>query len=382
MDIDHIHFYVDDAVASRDWFIHTLDFQAVSSKVGTDDRTEIVSSGPIYCVLSSAITHESSIARYLKFHPPGVADLAFQVSDLETLLKKAVLAGATLLQAMRIESHHQGYLKWAQIQGWGDLHHTLIERVGMTPLLPGGIELDRADTTLPWLFKPAITDIPQQSAYANTQFIGIDHAVLNVARGNLAQAVNWYEQVLGFQRQQEFSIQTQRSALCSQVIVHPKGTAQLPINEPASTNSQIQEFLDHNRGPGIQHIALRTADIVRAIADLRAQGLAFLRVPQTYYTQLPQRPGFRPEALDWEAIAQQEILVDWRIDRPYALLLQAFTQPIFEQPTFFFELIERQTYQLNSIYQQVEGFGEGNFQALFEAIEREQIKRGGLELPT
>jgi 4-hydroxyphenylpyruvate dioxygenase len=146
---------------------------------------------------------------------------------------------------------------------------------------------------------------------------------------------------------------------------------QFPINEPTSANSQIQEFLDVNQGPGIQHIALQTPQIVKAIAQLRHRGLSFLPIPSTYYTQLrTQHQGLPLSTAELEEIAAQEILVDWHNEASQALLLQTFTQPIFEQPTFFFELIERR--------QEAQGFGEGNFRALFEAIEREQLKRGSL----
>jgi 4-hydroxyphenylpyruvate dioxygenase len=194
---------------------------------------------------------------------------------------------------------------------------------------------------------------------------------LNVATGDLERALSWYEEVLGFQRQQRFMIETENSGLRSQVMVHPASGVQFPINEPTSANSQIQEFLDVNQGAGIQHIALQTPQIVKAIAQLRHRGLAFLPIPSTYYTQLrTQHQGLPLSTAELEEIAAQQILVDWHNEASQALLLQTFTQPIFEQPTFFFELIERRS--------QAKGFGEGNFRALFEAIEREQLKRGSL----
>jgi 4-hydroxyphenylpyruvate dioxygenase len=197
--------------------------------------------------------------------------------------------------------------------------------------------------------------------------------VLNVATGDLERALRWYEDVLGFQRQQTFMIQTDQSGLRSQVLVHPISGVQFPINEPTSANSQIQEFLDVNQGSGIQHIALQTPQIVKAIAQLRNLGLSFLPIPPTYYTQLRlSHPKLPLSASEFEEITAQQILVDWQDKSTNALLLQTFTQPIFEQPTFFFELIERR--------QGAQGFGEGNFRALFEAIEREQLKRGSLEL--
>jgi 4-hydroxyphenylpyruvate dioxygenase len=195
--------------------------------------------------------------------------------------------------------------------------------------------------------------------------------VLNVAAGDLERAAAWYKNTLDFESKQTFKIQTDRSALHSQVMVSSNSSVQLPINEPASPHSQIQEFLDVNRGPGIQHIALNTPNIVQAIAQLRPRGLSLLPVPPSYYTQLQQRQGLPLSAVELQEIAQEQILVDWDNTTPQALLLQTFTQPIFGQPTFFFELIERRF--------QARGFGEGNFRALFEAIEREQFKRGSLK---
>jgi 4-hydroxyphenylpyruvate dioxygenase len=208
-------------------------------------------------------------------------------------------------------------------------------------------------------------------------FEAIDHVVLNVEAGDLQEAVSWYEQVLGFQPRQSFTIQTDRSALQSQVLVCDQ--VQLPINAPCSSNSQIQEFLTHNRGPGIQHVALRTQDVIHTVAYLRERGIPFLTVPETYYQALQERHHAKTLELDWQALATQQILIDWPLDLPQSLLLQTFTQPIFAQPTFFFEVIERRTYHHQGQMHQAQGFGEGNFQALFEAIEREQEKRGSLK---
>jgi 4-hydroxyphenylpyruvate dioxygenase len=200
--------------------------------------------------------------------------------------------------------------------------------------------------------------------------------VLNVETGDLEKAVNWYHKILGFQPQQNFDIQTEQSALRSRVMIHPEGGVQFPINESASANSQIQEFLDANRGPGIQHMALQTNNIVQVVTDLRSRGLPFLPVPPTYYSELQQRQNYFPT--DWEAIAASQVLADWQEDTPEAMLLQIFTQPIFGEPTFFFEIIERRITVVNGKQVQAGGFGAGNFRALFQAIEGEQMKRGSL----
>ncbi|MCY7324379.1 MAG: 4-hydroxyphenylpyruvate dioxygenase [Phormidesmis sp. CAN_BIN36] len=357
MQIDHIHFYVEDARRSRDWFIQKMGFYSIPKEFCftiADDHThtEVVVNGSIYLVFSAPLNNSSPIYRFLSTHPPGVVDVAFEVEDVEFVMKQAIAQGAKVLQPLQTQES----LKWAQIAAWGTLRHTLVER-SVTP-----------------------SPVSQSSDSApNVIFNRIDHVVLNVALGDLERAVDWYETVFGFEPQQMFAIKTDRSGLCSRVMRHPHGRVQLPINEPTSDNSQIQEFLDLNRGAGVQHIAIHTKNIVDAIAQLRHAGLSFLNVPATYYTQLRQRPDCALSDLQLDAIAAQQILVDWQSDLPEAVLLQTFTQPIFEQPTFFFELIERYTCQVDNRLYQAQGFGEGNFRALFEAIEREQLKRGSLK---
>lgn len=373
MKLDHIHFYVEDATASRDWFVNHMGFQALASGASRDTLTTVVKSGAVYIVLSSPLTSASPVAQFLRVHPPGVADIAFVVSDLEGVMERAVANGAKVLQPVQQQQLAQGRWKWAKIAAWGSLTHTLIERLGNTPLLPVFAESEITTEFYSSTQQQGGTTrgLPLHRTSDSGLFSGIDHVVLNVATGDLERALSWYEEVLGFQRQQRFMIETENSGLRSQVMVHPKSGVQFPINEPTSANSQIQEFLDVNQGPGIQHIALQTPQIVKAIAQLRHRGLSFLPIPSTYYTQLrTQHQGLPLSTAELEEIAAQQILVDWHNEASQALLLQTFTQPIFEQPTFFFELIERR--------REAQGFGEGNFRALFEAIEREQLKRGSL----
>jgi 4-hydroxyphenylpyruvate dioxygenase len=284
-----------------------------------------------------------------------VADIAFCVENVEQVISLAQVHGAKVLQPVQQHQFGQKYIKWGKIAAWGSLSHTLIER---------GVGGDEEE------------DIAS-SFSSSSSFAAIDHIVLNVSAGDLERAVTWYEKILDFQPQQTFNIQTARSALYSQVMVSGNGDVQLPINEPASANSQIQEFLNVNRGAGIQHIALRTRNIVHAIAQFRASGLSLLPVPKGYYLEIQQRKGLPLSTDELDAIAAQEILVDWKENTFFGsnniipVLLQIFTQPIFSQPTFFFEFIERRY--------QAQGFGEGNFRALFAAIENEQIKRGSLK---
>ena len=362
MKIDHVHFYVEDAREWRNWFVQKMRFQAIANGTNNHTRTEVVRSGSVTFALSSPLTSASPVARFLSVHPPGVADVAFGVSNLEKVIQKAIAKGANVQKQLQQRQFPQGQLRWCQIVGVTGLYHTLIERTGVTPVLPYN-----------WLDYKSIAASPE------INFAGIDHLVLNVATGKLQETVSWYENALGFQRQQTFSIQTERSALYSQVMVHPVSGVQFPVNEPASPNSQVQEFLDVNRGAGIQHIALVTPQIVGVTNNFRCAGLSFLSVPATYYKQLRSRhPDLSLSAADWKQIAQAQILVDFPQvkllpdeSQSEPILLQIFTQPIFGQPTFFFELIERRS--------QAKGFGEGNFRALFEAIEQEQIKRGTLQ---
>jgi 4-hydroxyphenylpyruvate dioxygenase len=373
MKIAHVHFYVEDALVWQDWFVSHLGFQAVtdymipltltnsSNEYGSFHTcTKVVKSGAVCFLLSSPLLPTSPVAEFLRQHPPGVADVAFDVEDVEKAIALAAQHNAKIIQPIQSEE----YIKWGKISAWGSLTHTLIEKVQ-------GDDLEDKGTTWGQGGQGGrLGGISSTSPLSPSSITAIDHIVLNVAQGDLERAVAWYEEVLDFQPQQAFKIKTDRSALYSRVMLSRNGGVQLPINEPASAQSQIQEFLDVNRGAGIQHIALQTPNIVDAIALFRACGLSLLPVPQTYYSQLKQREKLPLSALELEAIAQQEILVDWKEDTQKAVLLQIFTQPIFTQPTFFFEFIERRF--------QAQGFGEGNFRALFEAIEKEQIKRGSL----
>jgi len=372
MEFDHIHFYVEDAAASRDLFVNQLGFQAIGSITNHSTRTEVISSGNVCFILSSPLTMDSYAALWLKLHPPGVVDIAFRVRDLESVIAKAVAYGAKILQPIQQEPD---YLTWAKITGWGDLTHTLIE--GERPLAGENLLTLLAKSYFPT--KSVANNYQSPITNGKEFFTTIDHAVLNVETGDLEPAVKWYQNTLGFQPQQNFEIQTNQSALRSRVLIHPQGGVQLPINEPGSANSQIQEFLDANRGSGIQHIALQTNNILEVVVELRSRGLPFLPVPSTYYTKLRQQWENYLDAAEWDAIAACQVLVDWQKDISKAMLLQIFTQPIFEQPTLFFELIERRKVWINGQQIQAKGFGEGNFRALFEAIEREQIKRGSIK---
>ncbi|MEL6164491.1 MAG: 4-hydroxyphenylpyruvate dioxygenase [Cyanobacteria bacterium J06628_3] len=350
MRIAYVHFYVEDAKNWCDWFVNYLGFyrledDALNSSFSlkgdkiSHTSTEVVKSGLVCFVLSSPKSSISPVAKYLSQHPPGVVDVAFEVENLPGIIALAHAYGAKVIQS-------RGKYRSAKINAWGGLTHTLLEK----KLTKNVIE-----------------------SYSSTSPIqAIDHVVLNVPVGCLNAAVAWYQSVLGFRPQQAFNIQTEYSALHSQVMVSSDGSVQVPINEPATPNSQIQEFLHANRGAGIQHIALQTSNIIRSIDQFRTRGMSFLPISQSYYSQLQQRTNLPLKSNELKNIAKLEILVDWEEDFPNALLLQIFTQPIFSEPTFFFEFIERR--------ECAQGFGEGNFRALFEAMELEQIKRGSLQM--
>ncbi|PNW58488.1 UNVERIFIED_CONTAM: 4-hydroxyphenylpyruvate dioxygenase [Euhalothece sp. KZN 001] len=360
MKIDQIHFYVENASQWRNWFVSQMGFQSVASPHRNQNTVmEVVKSGEAVFVLYAAENENSPIADYLQNHPPGVAAVTFHVPQLAQKLSNFLTPDVTLLQPLQKMETEKGCLRWCQILGVTGLIHTLVERQGITPLLPSQPK---------WVEKSP----PETESSSGLFFTGIDHLVLNVARGALTPTVQWYEKVFGWQRKQAFSIETPRSGLHSQVLVDPDGEVQFPINEPSSDNSQIQEFIDYNRGAGIQHLALSTSDVATTTIKLKERGISFLSVPNTYYTQLKERfselPLTEPE---WEKIKQAQVLVDCEAPdltasvRRNPLLLQIFTKPIFAEPTFFFELIERRD--------RAQGFGEGNFRALFEAIEREQF---------
>lgn len=370
----HLHFYVEDTADWEKWFTQKLGFQVV-----IEDRTThqigFQPTSPVKLVQDgieiwlSAPGHSPTVRDYLKQHPPGLVDIAFATDRFDTVLAQAQEQGAVLLQPVSAQT--KPGQRRCQIKGWADICHTLVE---VSPSWVEQLSNERQQSN-----KQQSKQTPTQSSTKpQPHWISlIDHVVINVPKGELQTAVDWYQAVFDLQRGQSFEINTTHSGLCSQVLVHPQGTVQIPINEPSSANSQIQEFLNHNRGAGVQHVALRSANAIDAIAHFRNQGLKLLNVPHTYYEDLQKRPGCPLD--DLSAISQQQLLIDWHQKGDQGMLLQTFTEPIFAEPTFFFEIIERSHYQEHGKLKTAQGFGEGNFQALFEAIERAQIERGSLE---
>ena len=340
MKIDHVHFYVRDALATKNWFTSYLGFKSISSISNSHTLMIAIAINNIHVKISSPLNSASPVADYLKFHPPGVADVAFQVQNIESIVAQANYLGVKVWQTPQIFQSRQGKIKYAQIGGWNCLRHTLIET--------------NRPVTVP--------------ATVATNITNIDHIVLNVAAEQLIPAVNLYQNLFGLKTQQTFKIQTKRTGLASQALIAPSGGVQFNINEPTDPNSQIQQFIEANGGSGIQHLALATKHIIQTVTQLRSRGVGFLAVPPVYYRELKLKFKKLPVNLtesEWQAIADQQILVDSDTNSPESLLMQVFTPPIFPEPTFFLEFIERRN--------QAKGFGKGNFQALFEAVERQQL---------
>ncbi|MEO0771290.1 MAG: VOC family protein, partial [Cyanobacteria bacterium J06649_4] len=318
MHFHHLHFYVNELGFWQRWFCDKLAFHTVASPDvptvrspahnSSIESSVVLRHGQIEVRLSapgnrlstpkhppedsqgnsinplSRATGTSEVSQYLKQHPPGLVDIAFATEHFDAVLTRSLQKGAVVLTPVHIND--QGN-RQCQLQGWQHLRHTLIE-----------VPPDWTHHNL----TPA--------SQSSTRWLSaIDHVVLNVPKGELAVAAAWYQKVFGLIPSQKFKITTARSGLSSQVLVHPEGTLQLPINEPTSNNSQIQEFLNHNRGAGIQHVALRSQDAVGAIAQFRQQGLNLLNVPATYYDNLPQRADCPLQ--DFSAIQQQQLLIDW-----------------------------------------------------------------------
>ncbi len=345
MKIDHIHFFVEDAAQTRDWLIQKMGFQSGGQQVDEHTCTELVGNSSVLFRVSAARSGSSPVAHYLASHPAGVVNIAFLVDDLELLSARIEHLGIKIIEGDDRSIDHTQQLT---IQGWGDFQHTLLTDAS----------------------SPILTSIPPASEQQNS-IVGIDHVVLNVGQHQLAAASDWYQNLFDFQVQQSFDIQTASSGLYSHALVDRTGQIQFNINEPSSPNSQIQTFLDVNGGAGIQHIALRTANIFQAVTEMRSQDLSFLPIPQSYYTNLKSRSeqanDLPLQHQEWQELEKSEILLDWPDNNAADLLMQIFTQPIFAQPNFFFEIIERRG--------QVQGFGEGNFMALFQAIEQEEQKK-------
>ena len=347
--IDHIEFIVDDADQWRDFFVGKYGmaprFYADRATGVVGRRAHVVGQGRINFLVAEpqGQGEEADFMRWhLAKHGNGVRDVAFRVKDAAHALDEAARRGANVVRAL---DHHETF-NGGSIAAYGDTIHTFIERKPHTDFAPG------------------YKSVPGAFEDGDIHFAMIDHVVANVE--HMEEWVKYYEDIFGFDLFMHFDINTGRSALMSKVVSSTDGWVKMPINEPSSQNSQIQEYLDRYNGPGVQHIALLTPNIVATIAEMRRMGQEFLDVPDSYYdAEFEKRIGDIEE--DKEELRRLKILVDRDHD---GYLLQLFTKCVFARPTLFFEVIQRRGRAL--------GFGEGNFRALFEAIEREQMKRGSL----
>jgi 4-hydroxyphenylpyruvate dioxygenase len=356
LDFDHLELWVGNARHAAAFFASTLGFDVVAyggPETSLDDRASyVLEQGAVRFVVTSALSPESEIAEHVRRHGDGVRDVAFAVEDAVGAFAAATARGAHPVREPYRQRDRAGSVTRSTVAAYGDTTHTFVQRAGYRgPFAPG--------------YESAPLPSPVGPPVGLTQ---IDHVVANVPEGALESWVHWYRRVFGLDELTHFDedqISTEHSALRSTVVWNG-GRVVLPVNEPAAglRTSQIQEYLDFYRGAGVQHIAIRTDDIVTTVRALSDRGLCFLDVPATYYDDARQRMAGVP--LPWDALSELGILVD-RDASGY--LLQIFTEGIADRPTLFLEIIQRVG---------ARGFGAGNFKALFEAIEREQSRRGNL----
>ncbi len=355
---DCIELWVGNARAMCGFLMSGFGFRCTAyagPETGVRDRASyVLEQGEIRVVVTAALSADSPIAAHVRTHGDGVHDLAWLVDDAAAAFQAAVERGAPPIREPWVERDDAGELQLATVGTYGDTQHTFVNRARYRGdvLEPGY----RAD------------DLPPVPAGPPVGLRSVDHVVGNVEQGRLDDWVRFYREVLGFSELVHFGdqqISTEYSALMSTVVWDGTRIV-LPLNEPADgrRKSQIQEYLDTYVGPGVQHIALATDDIVATVTGLRARGVRFMRVPDSYYAEARQR--LAGVDLPWEDLQRLQVLVDREAD---GHLLQIFTENITDRPTVFFEIIERRG---------ARGFGEGNFKALFEAIEREQARRGTL----
>src|SRR3954470_3704030 len=352
--IDHIELYVGNALQSAFFYTRALGFKEVAYaglETGLRDRTShVLEQGRIRIVLTGALTPDHEIGVHHAKHGDGVKVIALSVPDVANAYREATARGATGVREPWEETDEHGTIRFAQIETYGETLHTFVDR-----------------SEYKGAFRPAYA--ARDGRTEDAGLLAIDHIVGNVEFGDMERWVKYYEDVFGMTEMLHFTdeaISTEYSALMSKVVTSGNGRVKFPINEPAEgkRKSQIDEYLEFYGGAGAQHIAVATRDIVRTVEDLQRRGVAFLRTPDSYYEEVPERVGDIAE--DVADLRRLGILVD-RDDEGY--LLQVFSKPVGDRPTMFFEVIERHG---------ARSFGEGNFKALFEAIEREQERRGNL----
>ncbi|HEX4833650.1 MAG TPA: 4-hydroxyphenylpyruvate dioxygenase [Trebonia sp.] len=354
---DAVTWVAGNATQSALWFQlafgMTLEAYAGPETGNRDHHAYVLRSGTARFVVKGAVTPLSPLAGHHRRHGDGVIDVSLEVPDVDKCVEHARAAGATIVDEPHDESDADGTVRTASIAAYGETVHTLVDRSRYHGVyLPGYVPRTSAAVTSP-------------------VFVALDHVVGNVELGAMDQWVEFYHRVMGFTNMAEFigdDIATNYSALMSKVVASGDHRVKFPLNEPAvgQRKSQIDEYLEFYGGPGVQHLALATPDILAAVDELKARGVEFLSAPDSYYTDPVLRSRIGAVRVPVSELQSRGILVDRDED---GYLLQIFTKPVGDRPTVFFELIERH----GSF-----GFGKGNFKALFEAIEREQDRRGNL----
>ncbi|XP_035521910.1 4-hydroxyphenylpyruvate dioxygenase [Morone saxatilis] len=366
----HLTFWVGNAKQAASFYCDKMGFEALAYKGLETGSREVVShvirqDKVIFAFESPLNPGNEEMGQHLVKHGDGVKDIAFQVEDCDFIIKTAKERGAAIVKEPWVEQDNHGRVKYAVVQTYGDTTHTLIEYLSPYKglFLPGYKE--------PLFRDPLLAKLPP----VGLNFI--DHVVGNQPDDEMVPVSDWYQKCLMFHRFwsiDDKQIHTQYSALRSIVVTNYDETIKMPINEPASGKriSQIQEYVDYYGGPGVQHIALNTSNIIEAIVNLRARGMEFLSAPDTYYDSLREKLKTAKIKVkeNLNRLQELKILVDYD-DKGY--LLQIFTKPVQDRPTLFLEVIQRNNHF---------GFGAGNFKSLFEAIEKDQDARGNLKVLT
>ncbi|OCK76946.1 4-hydroxyphenylpyruvate dioxygenase [Lepidopterella palustris CBS 459.81] len=375
----HVHWYVGNAKQAASYYVTRMGFERVAYRgLETGSRTtasHVVRNGSVTFVLTSPLRCLAQGSRFSaedqallkeihahqERHGDAVKDVAFEVDSVDAVYAQAVRSGAESISSPRILSDENGSVKVATIKTYGDTTHTLVEKS------------DYCGVFLPGYRPEPITKDPLSRFLPQVQLEVIDHCVGNQDWDEMENVCDYYENVLGFHRfwsVDDKDICTEYSALKSIVMSSPNDVVKMPINEPAKgkKQSQIEEYVDFYGGAGVQHIALRTDNIIRDITNLKARGVEFIKVPETYYDSMKLRLKRQGMVLneDFETLKSLDILIDFDEG---GYLLQLFTKHLMDRPTVFIEIIQRNNFS---------GFGAGNFKSLFEAIEREQELRGNL----
>ena len=331
MDFDYLHLYVKDYGQISHWYQHSFGFLLINQITTTQQITGIFQQGQIVLLISAPLNPQGAIADYLSHHPPGIVEVAFQVPDWSAFCKKIATLGIKTTPIFHPLTQEMG----VTFSAWGEVDHSIFPR------------------------RKINDDVSTMGLTA------IDHVVLNVPSAEFKDASDWYQTLFDWQVQQRFTIATPHSGLYSEALIDQGGKVQFNLNRPNTNQSQIQTFLDRNHGSGIQHVAFRSQNIIQTVRKLRDNAVDFLNVPQHYYDQ--KQPQFNAnnfplkQTIHWQALRNLGILIDDNNFPAQQLLLQIFTQTLFGKSSLFWEIIERR--------HQATGFGEGNFQALYEAVE-------------